>query len=120
MSELNLKAALAEVEKGKSFCLESKGDIGKVLRALMGEKPKPDVTYSTGDTFDLGDGTAWLLAKIDHYPCKATLINMKDGIRWGEGARVEDLFEITHDEFAEICGREHGFTKKKGEWTWNS
>ena len=120
MSELNLKAALAEVEKGKSFCLESKGDIGKVLRALMGEKPKPDVTYSTGDVFEGGGGDAWLLAKINHQPCKVSLINMRDGIRWGEGVRVGDLFEITRDELVEICGKGNGFTKREGEWTWKN
>ncbi len=121
MSEMNLKAALTEVEKGKSFCLESKGDIEKVLRALMGEKPKPATTYSVGDTFQRCGSGAWMLAKIGSSPRCAALIDLRDGIRWNSGAEVASLMSITQAEFADICGGAPvHFTKREGEWTWKN
>ena len=60
----------------------------------------PKESYNSGDIFVSEDNTGFMLAVIG--PHRAFLVRMSDGNRWTEAIKVEDVDNITKEEFKSL------------------
>lgn len=60
----------------------------------------PKESYNRGDIFVSQDNTVFMLAVISSH--RACLVRMSDGNRWTEAIQVEDVDNITKEEFKSL------------------
>lgn len=77
-------------------------------RATIEEEVKKQLDYlfpiyKIGDRFtNISEQTEYILAKVDS--AHVTLIQLTTGNRWGDYIKVEDIFNVTSQEFISLTG----------------
>jgi len=105
-TELNLEAALKEVDSSKGICV--KEEVKRILRALLNELPEEEKTYRIGEQFSFpGFSDKYILSRMCSPKGQSGMIysltNMNTGNCKSNSLHKESASEtITHDEFKRI------------------